>query len=123
MCYRIGWRNRVARSKEGFLFRNVPFKSSDFPHCKSIKVTPMPKEKRHHCNNCNTSFSVTVGTIFHHTRLPLQKWFLAISIILNTKKELSARQPGRDLNVNKGTAWRMTMKIRQAVTQNAQRDC
>jgi len=60
---------------------------------KSANQTPMPKEKkrRYHCNNCNTSFSVTVGTIFHRTHLPIQKWFLAIAIILNAKKGLSAR--------------------------------
>jgi len=92
------------------------------PYCKSPNQTPMPKEIRYHCNNCNTSFSVTVGTIFHHTHLPLQKWFLAISIILNAKKGLSARQLGRDLHVNKDTAWRMAMKIRQAMTQHEQRD-
>lgn len=92
------------------------------PYCKSINVTPMPKEKRHHCNNCNTSFSVTVGTIFHNTKISLQKWFFALSIILNAKKGLSARQLGRDLKVNKDTAWRMAMKIRQAMTQHEQRD-
>ncbi|MFC1877100.1 IS1595 family transposase [Thermodesulfobacteriota bacterium] len=91
------------------------------PYCKSPNQTPMPNEKRYHCNNCNTSFSVTVGTIFHHTHLPLQKWFLAISIIINAKKGLSARQLGRDLQVNKDTAWRMSMKIRQAMTQAEQR--
>ena len=42
-------------------------------YCQSTNVTPAPKEKRHHCNNCNTTFSVTVGTIFHHTHLPLSK--------------------------------------------------
>ena len=41
-------------------------------YCNSIKTTPLPKENRHHCNNCNTTFSVTVGTIFHHTHLALQ---------------------------------------------------
>jgi len=91
------------------------------PYCKSFKVTQMAKQKRHHCNNCNTSFSVTVGTIFHHTHLPLQKWFLGIVIILNAKKGLSARQLGRDLNINKDTAWRMAMKIRNAMTQQEQR--
>ncbi|WP_363320985.1 IS1595 family transposase [Desulfobacula sp.] len=74
------------------------FRWGDTPicsYCKSPKTTPVPKEKRHHCNNCNTSFSVTVGTIFHHTRLPLQKWFLAIAIILDVRKGLSARQLAR----------------------------
>ncbi len=92
------------------------------PYCKSPNTTPMPKEKRHHCNNCKTSFSVTVGTIFHHTHLPLQKWFLAIAIILNAKKGLSARQLGRDLEVNKDTAWRMAMKIREAMAKREQRE-
>jgi len=92
------------------------------PYCKSIKTSPLPEEKRHHCNNCNTSFSVTVGTIFHHTHLPLQKWFLAISLILNAKKGLSSRQLSRDLNVNKDTGWRISMKIREAMTQHDQRN-
>lgn len=92
------------------------------PYCKSDKFTSMPKQKRHHCNNCNTSFSVTVGTIFHHTHLPLQKWFLALCIILNAKKGIAARQLGRDLHVNKDTAWRMDMKIRDAMREREQRD-
>ena len=92
------------------------------PYCNSPKITPMVKQKRHHCNNCNTSFSVTVGTIFHHTRLSLQKWFLGIAIILSAKKGLSARQLGRHLDVNKDTAWRMGMKIRNAMTQSTQRN-
>ena len=92
------------------------------PYCNSTNQSPMPIEKRYHCNNCNTSFSVTVRTIFHRTRLPLQKWFIAISIIINAKKGISARQLGRDLEVNKDTAWRMAMKIRQAMTNKWQRD-
>lgn len=92
------------------------------PYCNSPNQTPMPKEKRYHCNNCNTSFSVTVGTIFHHSRLPLQKWFLAIFTVLNTKNDLSARQLGRYINVNKNTAWRMLTKIRQVMLQHGQRE-
>jgi transposase-like protein len=91
------------------------------PYCASTNVTPMPKEHRHHCNNCNTSFSVTVGTIFHNTKLPLQKWFLAVCLILNAKKGLSARQLSRDLKVNKDTAWRISMKIREAMYEPEQR--
>jgi len=91
------------------------------PYCKSPRCTPRPSEKRYHCNTCNTSFSVTVGTIFHHTHLPLQKWFLAVSRIINTKKDLSARQLGHDLNVSKNTAWRVAMKISDAMTQIEQR--
>jgi len=91
------------------------------PYCQSIKATPSRKKRRHHCNHCNTSFSVTVGTIFHHTHLPLQKWFLAISIVLNAKKGISARQLSRTIKVNKDTAWRMDMKIREAMREREQR--
>lgn len=91
------------------------------PYCQSSNVSPLPSEKRHHCNNCNTSFSVTVGTIFHHTHLPLQKWFLAVTLMLNSKKGISSRQLSRDLKVNKDTAWRISMKIREAMTETEQR--
>lgn len=92
------------------------------PYCKSTSATPTPKEHRYHCNNCNTAFSVTVRTIFHHTHLPLQKWFLAISLILNAKKGISARQLGRDLEVNKNTAWYLAMRIRKAMVESEQRE-
>jgi len=92
------------------------------PYCKSLNTTPLPKERRHHCNNCNTSFSVTVGTIFHHTHLPIQKWFLAVTLTLNAKKGIAARQLARDIHVNKDTAWRIDMKIREAMMQREQRD-
>src|ERR1035438_599259 len=85
------------------------------PYCKSTRTTSMPREFRHHCNGCNTTFSVTVDTIFHHTHLDLQKWFLAISLVLNAKKGLSARQLARDIQVNKSTGWSMGMRIRNAM--------
>lgn len=92
------------------------------PYCGAVHTTALPKERRHHCNTCNTSFSVTVGTIFHKTRLPLQKWFLAISLVLNAKKGISARQLARDLEINKDTAWRISMKIREAMKEKGQRE-
>jgi transposase-like protein len=92
------------------------------PYCGSTNTSPGPEGKRHHCNNCNTKFSVTVGTIFHHTHLPCQKWFLAVALVLNAKKGLSARQLARDLKVNKDTAWRMGMKIRDAMEEPAQKE-
>ena len=68
-------------------------------------------------DDCKTGFSVTVRTIFHHTHLPLQKWFLAVMLMLNAKKGLSALQLSRDLDVNKNTAWRIAMQIRKAMNQ------
>ena len=84
------------------------------PYCNSEKQTPLPKESRYHCNNCNTSFSVTVGTIFHKTKMDLQKWFVAISLVLNAKKGYSARQLGRDIEITKDSAWYLLMRLRKA---------
>jgi transposase-like protein len=84
------------------------------PYCGSPNYSKM-KEHRYHCNTCNTSFSVTVGTIFHNTKLPLQKWFLAVSLVINAKNGIAARHLSRDINVTKDTAWRMIMQIRKAM--------
>ena len=90
------------------------------PYCTSDNCAPL--QHRHRCYTCKTSFSVTVGTIFHHTHLPLQKWFLAIGLMLNARKSLSALQLSRDLHVNKNTAWRIAMQIRKAMTQAEHRN-
>lgn len=87
------------------------------PYCNSLRVTKTLKGERYHCNACNTSFSVTVRTIFHKTKIDFQKWFLAISLVLNAKKGVSARQLARDIEVNKNTAWLMLMRIRKAVRE------
>ncbi len=92
------------------------------PYCGSTRSTPLANEQRHHCNNCNTSYSVTVNTIFHQTHLPLQKWLLAVSLILNAKKGISSRQLARDLDVHRNTAWRISMKIREAMSQKDHRE-
>ena len=92
------------------------------PYCKSYRVTALRKEPRHHCNNCNTTFSFAVDTIFHHTHLPIQKWFLAISLILNARKHLPARQLAQELDVNKNTAWYLSTRIRKAMLEPSQRD-
>jgi transposase-like protein len=90
------------------------------PYCKSKNQTPMKKENRYHCNTCNTSYSVMVGTIFENTKLDFQKWFLAISLMLNAKKGISARQLARDIDVNKNTAWYVLMRLRNAMTEYSQ---
>lgn len=88
------------------------------PYCNSLRVTPVSKEYRHHCNRCNTTFSITINTIFHGTRLDLQKWFLAICIIRYSKKKFSARELARNIQVNPNTAWYMNIKINKAILQN-----
>lgn len=102
---------------EGVRWRGIPL----CPYCKSDRCCSSNIGYRHYCLNCRTSFSVTVGTIFHHTHLPLQKWLLALTLILNAKKGISSRQLARDLEVNKSTAWRISMQIREAMGDDNQR--
>lgn len=85
------------------------------PYCGSTNTNPLVKEARHHCNGCRKSFSITVGTIFHHTHIELQKWFLLISLMMNAKKSLSACQASRDLGMRRTTIWKMMHKIREAL--------
>ena len=67
---------------------------------------------RWNCHDCKTSFKVTHGTVFHGTKISLQKWFLAISLILNAKKGISSYQLQRDLDLNQKTAWFILTRIR-----------
>ncbi len=90
------------------------------PYCTSLRITSAPKESRYHCNNCKTSFSATVNTIFHKSKIDLQRWFLAIALVLNARKGISARQLARDIDVNKNTAWLMLMRIRKAMVEDGE---
>jgi transposase-like protein len=67
---------------------------------------------------CSYQYSVTVGSIFHGSHLPLIKWFLAIYMIGSTKKGISAKQLQRELEVTYKTAWYMAHRIRLAMEQN-----
>jgi transposase-like protein len=85
------------------------------PYCGSKNTNKLVHELRHHCNGCRKSFRVTVGTIYHRTHVPLQKWFLLSALMLNAKKGLSAYQAARDLGMNRPTVWSMMHRIRKAM--------
>ncbi len=92
--------------------------SPQCPHCESEDVykrvheTEAGRIGRWNCQECKATFKVTCGTVFHGTKIELQKWFLAISLMLNAKKSLSSHQLARDLKLNQSTAWSMMHKIR-----------
>jgi transposase-like protein len=64
---------------------------------------------------CGKQFSATSGTIFNDTHLGLEKWFMAIAMICEAKKGMSAKQLERHLGVNYRTAWHMAHRIREAM--------
>ena len=88
------------------------------PHCGAVNVARKAENDRigrWNCRECKSSFNVLSGTIFQKTKIPLQKWFLAISLVLNAKKGLSSHQLGRDLEMNQKTAWYLVMRVRRAM--------
>jgi transposase-like protein len=82
--------------------------------CLSGKVSWQPNQKKFQCKSCRYRFSVTVNTIFHDTHLPLWKWFLAVYLMVEAKKGVSALQLKRTLNVSYQTAWYLCHRIRAA---------
>lgn len=84
------------------------------PYCKTSNYSGLPLENRYHCNTCNTSFKVTVGTVFHNTKIDLQKWFFAIAKYFDTNNKICIRQLGRDLKVTKDTASFITSRLKIA---------
>ena len=67
---------------------------------------------RFHCRHCKANFSVTVGTIFENTKIPLVKWFLAMYLISCHKKGISTVQLATDIHVTQKTAWYILHKVR-----------
>lgn len=86
-------------------------------YCESGRVYQHQEKykRRWQCGDCKSSFSVTVGTIFHNTHVDLQKWFFLIALMLNAKKGLSAYQAARDLEMRRPTVWSMMHRIREAM--------
>lgn len=71
------------------------------------------KGNKYKCKNTGKYFNVKTNTIFDNTKLPLQKWFLAIWLVTSHKKGISSLQLGRDLNITQKSAWFMLSRIRQ----------
>ncbi len=79
--------------------------------------TKNKRTKLYQCLACKAQFSGTSGTLFNDSHLPLNKWFLAIALICNAKKGLSAKQMQRDLGVTYRTAWYLCHRIRKAMEE------
>ncbi len=87
------------------------------PRCGSKSVSQISTRKQLDCNSCRYRFSVTSGTVFHRSKLPLWKWFLAAYTMVESKKGVSANQIKRELGVTYKTAWFLCHRIRAAMTK------
>lgn len=85
------------------------------PYCKGNRTYVIEGGKRYKCaaKECNKKFSVTVGTVFEDSKIPLNTWFAAIYLMSSHKKGVSSLQLARDLAVSNKTAWHMLHRIRE----------
>ncbi len=88
------------------------------PHCSTVgKAYETKRAGKYRCANkeCRKDFSVTVGTIFERSHIPLHKWLLASYLLCSGKKGMSSHQLHRMLDVTYKTAWFMTHRIRESM--------
>ena len=85
------------------------------PRCESEKVYRAEPRKQFDCALCGYQFSVTSGTIFKDSHLPLPSWFAATYLICESKKGISANQIKRTLGISYKTAWYLCHRIRAAM--------
>jgi transposase-like protein len=92
------------------------------PRCKSERVSETAQgSHKFDCLECGYQFTVTAGTIFHDSHLPLWKWFLAVYLMTESKKGISANQLKRTLKISYKTAWYLCHRIRKAVEEASDR--
>jgi transposase-like protein len=85
-----------------------------------VVTVKVPSRSIYQCRECGYQFSVTTGTVFHDSHLPLEKWFEAVAMILEAKKGMSALQVCRHLGVpkeNYKSIWYLCHRIREATQE------
>jgi transposase-like protein len=95
--------------------REIRWRDGEFcPHCGSNRIYHFSDRKTFKCGDCRERFSIKVGTIFHDTKLPLRKWFMALWMITNHPKGIASTTMAKDLKVTQKTAWFILHRIRHA---------
>lgn len=100
--------------------RAIRWRDGEFcPHCGGERVYHFSDRKTYKCGDCRKRFSIKVGTIFHDTKLPLRKWFMAIWLITNHKKGIASTTLARDLKITQKSAWHVLHRLRHAARTNS----
>src|SRR5438105_1728772 len=88
------------------------------PRCHTQKVVRLvTSDKLLYCAECDYQFTVTAGTIFHDSHLPLSKWFMVTLLICEARKGISANQIKRTVGMSYKTAWYLCHRIRAAMKE------
>lgn len=91
-------------------------------HCGSFSVTPL-QGKAHRpgvwqCNDCRQQFTVTTGSVMERSKIPLNKWLMAMHLMASNKKGYSAHQLHRTLGITYQSAWFLAHRIREAMAND-----
>jgi len=95
------------------------------PHCGSLDNTKLTGSAHrpglHQCNEkeCRQQFTVTVGTLYERSKIPLSKWLMATYLLSASKKGMSTRQLSRMLGVSVKSSWFMMHRIRESMRENS----
>lgn len=87
------------------------------PNCDHAKSCQLKNRKLQQCNRCHHQASLTAGTIFDSTKLPLTTWFQGLYLITQSKKGISVMKLHRDLGISYNAAWRMKHKVMQVMLE------
>jgi len=92
------------------------------PHCGTVNEATLLKGKTHRaglyqCNACREPFTVTVGTLYERSHIPLHKWLAVTHLMMASKKGISALQISRMLGFGYKTAWFMCHRIRESMRE------
>src|SRR4051812_3389396 len=90
------------------------------PHCGVIGQATLMKGKSHRpdlyqCNACREPFTVTVGTLYERSKVPLHKWLAATHLLMASKKGMIASQISRMIGLSYKTTWFMMHRIRESL--------
>ncbi len=89
------------------------------PHCGNVGAYVTNRGFKCKAKECHKKFTVTTGTIFENTKVPLRLWFATIYLATAHKKGISSLQLSRDLNITQKTAWFLLHRVREMLANNA----
>jgi transposase-like protein len=92
------------------------------PRCSVVNEATLMQGKSHRpglyqCNACRKPFTVTVGTLYERSHIPLNKWLTATHLMVASKKGISSLQIGHLLGLSKKTAWFLMHRIRDSLQE------
>jgi transposase-like protein len=100
-------------------FEQIRFRNGEYcPHCGYTTIYRFKDGKRYRCAACHKDFTIKTGTVFGESKIPLQKWFIAIYLLTTCHKGISSVQLAKQVGVTQKTGWFMDHRIRKAMKQN-----